>query len=82
MSIAPSVILIAYSATRLKSLVRARRVTKNVVDILSAFKLALGLTLLAATAACVALVPRTGWGYWATAAFSLELVTSVSPCRF
>ncbi|KAF9033283.1 P-loop containing nucleoside triphosphate hydrolase protein [Hymenopellis radicata] len=77
MSIVPSVILIAYSATRLKSLVQAHQVTKNVVDILSAFKLALGLTLFAATAACIALVPRTGWGYWATAAFSLELVTSL-----
>ncbi|KIY73114.1 P-loop containing nucleoside triphosphate hydrolase protein [Cylindrobasidium torrendii FP15055 ss-10] len=77
LSIAPSAFFIFYAILRLKFLLDSQRVVKSTVDVLSATKLALGLVLVASTAALVGSVPRNGWGLWATIAYSLELIVAL-----
>ncbi|KAF9077092.1 P-loop containing nucleoside triphosphate hydrolase protein [Rhodocollybia butyracea] len=77
MSIIPSVAFVFFALLRVTFLSQKTRITRNIFDLLSCAKLFFGSMLFVSLLATIVLVPKDDWGFWATRAYTVEVVASV-----
>jgi ATP-binding cassette subfamily C (CFTR/MRP) protein 1 len=78
LAILPAAVFITIALVRAADLYRRPRITRSSVDVLSALKLVVCGCLVVSITVTLALFPRAGWGSWATRAYAVELVATVS----
>ncbi|KIK69354.1 hypothetical protein GYMLUDRAFT_35426 [Collybiopsis luxurians FD-317 M1] len=76
LAILPCTIFAFCAFIRVIFLVQSPRITTRVLDLLACVKLVFAMALFASLLGTVSLVPRDGWGAWATRAYALDTATA------
>lgn len=79
LAILPAAVFLFLGITRLTDLWRRHSITKSKLDALACVKIFLCAVLITSLASTLALLPRDGWGDWASTAYGVELSASVRP---
>lgn len=77
LAILPAAVFLFLGITRLTDLWRRHSITKSKLDALACVKIFLCAVLIASLASTLALLPRDGWGDWASTAYGVELSASI-----